>query len=100
MGSKSSWILRLQPPLRCRDIPFFSFLVDAKTSYDLAIDNSQVAQICMFVYQYSICTWLKQLGVEPQDVLGHSLGEIAATGAYTTLFFFFHLSATNLLESC
>ena len=43
----------------------------------------------MFVYQYSICTWLKQLGVEPQDVLGHSLGEIAAAGAYTTLFCFF-----------
>ena len=62
--------------------PISSFLVDAETpSCDLAIDNSQVAQICIFVYQYSICTWLKQLGIEPQAVLGHSLGEIAAAGA-------------------
>ena len=67
--------------------PISSFLVDAETSCDLTIDNSQVAQICIFVYQYSICTWLKQLGIEPQAVLGHSLGEIAAAGAYTTLFF-------------
>ena len=62
--------------------PIFSFLVDAETSScNLTIDNSQVAQICIFVYQYSICTWLKQLGIEPQAVLGHSLGEIAAAGA-------------------
>ena len=67
--------------------PILSFLVDSETSCDLAIDNSQVAQICIFVYQYSICTWLKQLGIEPQAVLGHSLGEIAAAGAYTTFFF-------------
>lgn len=66
--------------------PIFSFLVDAKTSCDLAIDNSQVSQICIFVYQYSICTWLKQLGIEPHAVLGHSLGEIAAAGTYDTVF--------------
>ena len=63
--------------------PILSFLVDAETtSSDLTIDSSQVAQICIFVYQFSICTWLKQLGIEPQAVLGHSLGEIAAAGAY------------------
>ena len=61
--------------------PISSFLVEAETSScDLTIDNSQVAQICIFVYQYSMCTWLKQLGIEPQAVLGHSLGEIAAAG--------------------
>jgi acyl transferase domain-containing protein len=73
--------------------PISSFLVDAETSCDLAIDNSQVAQICIFVYQYSICTWLKQLGIEPQAVLGHSLGEIAAAGAY------FHCRRQILIES-
>lgn len=67
--------------------PISSFLVDAETSCDLSIDNSQVAQICIFVYQYSICTWLKQLGIEPQAVLGHSLGEIAAAGAYDIVCF-------------
>jgi acyl transferase domain-containing protein len=68
--------------------PISSFLADAETSCDLTIDNSQVAQICIFVYQYSICTWLKQLGIEPQAVLGHSLGEIAAAGAYDIVFHF------------
>ena len=68
--------------------PISSFLVDAETSTcDLTIDNSQIAQICIFVYQYSICTWLKQLGIEPQAVLGHSLGEIAAAGACDIIFF-------------
>ena len=66
--------------------PISSFLVDAETSCHLAIDNGQVAQICIFVYQYSVCTWLKQLGIEPQAVLGHSLGEIAAAGAYDIVF--------------
>ena len=68
--------------------PISSFLVEAETSScDLTIDNSQVAQICIFVYQYSMCTWLKQLGIEPQAVLGHSLGEIAAAGTYDTVCF-------------
>lgn len=67
--------------------PISSFLVDAETSCDLTIDDSQVSQICIFVYQYSICTWLKQLGIEPQAVLGHSLGEIAAAGAYDIVCF-------------
>ena len=75
--------------------PISSFLVDAETSCDLAIDNSQVAQICIFVYQYSICTWLRQLGIEPHAVLGHSLGEIAAAGACGIVFH--SLLATNLL---
>ena len=68
--------------------PISSFLVDTETpSYDLTTDTSQdVAQICIFVYQYSICTWLKQLSIEPQAVLGHSLGEIAAAGAYDIVF--------------
>ena len=60
--------------------PISSFLVDAETTCDLTIDNSQVAQICIFVYQYSISTWLQQLGIELHAVLGHSLGEIAAAG--------------------
>ena len=68
--------------------PVSSFLLDAETtSCDLTIDDSQVAQICIFVYQFSICTWLKQLGIEPQAVLGHSLGEIAAAGAYDIVCF-------------
>ena len=78
--------------------PISSFLVDAETSScDSTIDNNQVAQICIFVYQYSICTWLKQLGIEPQAVLGHSLGEITAAGAYDIVFIFIHCRLQNLL---
>ncbi|KAJ7629735.1 hypothetical protein DFH06DRAFT_1225283 [Mycena polygramma] len=41
--------------------------------------HSDVDQICIFIYQYSMVLWLKELGIEPQAVLGHSFGEI--TGA-------------------
>ncbi|CAK5269983.1 unnamed protein product [Mycena citricolor] len=40
--------------------------------------HSEVDQICIFVYQYAMCRWLSELGVEPKAVVGHSLGEITA----------------------
>ncbi|KAJ6487662.1 hypothetical protein C8R45DRAFT_1143940 [Mycena sanguinolenta] len=40
--------------------------------------RSDVDQICIFIYQYSICRWLKELGIEANAVIGHSLGEITA----------------------
>ncbi|KAF8200518.1 hypothetical protein K438DRAFT_1965980 [Mycena galopus ATCC 62051] len=40
--------------------------------------RSDVDQICIFIYQYSICRWLKELGIEANSVIGHSLGEITA----------------------
>ncbi|KAJ3503195.1 hypothetical protein NLJ89_g8542 [Agrocybe chaxingu] len=58
--------------------PITSFLLDPKTPYSMSIDDSTIAQICVFVYQYSVATWLRALGIEPCAVLGHSLGEIAA----------------------
>ncbi|KAJ7127893.1 hypothetical protein C8R44DRAFT_616608 [Mycena epipterygia] len=42
------------------------------------IDRSAVAQICIFVYQYSVCQFLHKLGVRPDAVIGNSLGEISA----------------------
>ncbi|RDB30947.1 6-deoxyerythronolide-B synthase EryA1, modules 1 and 2 [Hypsizygus marmoreus] len=42
------------------------------------INQSQIAQICIFVYQCSVSKWLEWLEVRPQGVVGHSLGEIAA----------------------
>lgn len=80
--------------------PILSFLVDAETSCDLAIDNSQIAQICIFVYQYSFCIWLKRLGIEPRAVLGHSLGEIAAAGAYDIVLFVAFLKRLNSDWGC
>ncbi|KAJ7176732.1 hypothetical protein C8R46DRAFT_1077165 [Mycena filopes] len=42
------------------------------------IDRSAVAQICIFVYQYSVCQFLHTLGISPDAVIGNSLGEISA----------------------
>ena len=62
--------------------PILSFLMDAAGATDLEIDDGRLAQICIFVYQYSISLWLRTLGIEPSAVLGHSLGEIAAAGIF------------------
>ncbi|KAJ7702665.1 hypothetical protein B0H17DRAFT_1327116 [Mycena rosella] len=42
------------------------------------IEGSETAQICIFIFQYSICRWMKELGIKPRAVIGHSLGEITA----------------------
>ncbi|KAK0461978.1 uncharacterized protein EV420DRAFT_1665682 [Desarmillaria tabescens] len=49
--------------------------------------NSEVDQICIFVYQYSVLQWLQSLGIQPKAVLGHSLGEITASVAAGALSF-------------
>jgi acyl transferase domain-containing protein len=56
---------------------------------DVDIDNSQVAQICIFVYQCALAKWLTGLGIKADAVCGHSLGEFAAAGwssSYCSLF--------------
>ncbi|KAF8811343.1 ketoacyl-synt-domain-containing protein [Phlegmacium glaucopus] len=58
--------------------PILPFLVDQSAPRGLSIDQSEVAQICIFIFQYSVCTWLESLGVHAHAVMGHSLGEIAA----------------------
>lgn len=47
---------------------------------DVDIDNSQVAPICIFVYQCALAKWLTGLGIKASAVFGHSLGEFAAAG--------------------
>ncbi|KAK0453799.1 hypothetical protein EV421DRAFT_1701579 [Armillaria borealis] len=49
--------------------------------------NSEVDQICIFIYQYSVLQWLQSLGIQPKAVLGHSLGEITAAVAAGALSF-------------
>ncbi|KAK0230625.1 hypothetical protein IW262DRAFT_1262889 [Armillaria fumosa] len=49
--------------------------------------NSEVDQICIFVYQCSVLQWLQNLGIQPKAVLGHSLGEITAAVAAGALLF-------------
>lgn len=61
-------------------LPILSFLLDSSTEADVNINDTQASQVTIFVYQYSMATWLQTLGIVPTGVLGHSLGEIAASG--------------------
>ncbi|KAF9473131.1 ketoacyl-synt-domain-containing protein [Pholiota conissans] len=58
--------------------PILPFLVEESAPGKLTIDHSEVAPVCIFVFQYSVATWLESLGVHAHAVMGHSLGEIAA----------------------
>ncbi|KAJ7096818.1 hypothetical protein C8R44DRAFT_989127 [Mycena epipterygia] len=49
-----------------------------ETSEPEAHIRSETDQICIFVFQYSVCRWLNELGIEARSVIGHSLGEITA----------------------
>ncbi|KAK0488295.1 hypothetical protein EDD18DRAFT_593749 [Armillaria luteobubalina] len=53
-------------------------LVGGNSSNTRDINDSEVGQVCTFIYQYCVCVWLKSLGVQYRAVIGHSLGEIAA----------------------
>ncbi|KAF4622433.1 hypothetical protein D9613_009459 [Agrocybe pediades] len=57
--------------------PILPYLLDESVSAKLTIDHSEVAPVCIFLFQYSMATWLEGLGIQAHAVLGHSLGEIA-----------------------
>ena len=57
-----------------------SFLLDKDSPCEFSVNEGRMGQISIFVFQYSLSSWLQSLGIEPFAVLGHSLGEIAATG--------------------
>ncbi|CAA7264464.1 unnamed protein product [Cyclocybe aegerita] len=59
--------------------PILPYLVEESAPGHMSIDQSEVAQVCIFVFQYSMATWLETLGVQAHAVMGHSLGEIAAS---------------------
>lgn len=62
--------------------PIAKMLLETDTEVEDHI-RSDVDQICIFIHQYAICRWLKELGVEANAVIGHSLGEITAAGTHT-----------------
>lgn len=65
--------------------PILPFLVEESAPGPLTIDQSEVAQVCIFTFQYAIATWLDTLGIQAHAVMGHSLGEIAASGEFKVL---------------
>ncbi|KAF8970003.1 acyl transferase/acyl hydrolase/lysophospholipase [Flammula alnicola] len=58
--------------------PILPYLVEESAPGNLSIDHSEVAQVCIFIFQYAVSTWLESLGVHSHAVMGHSLEEIAA----------------------
>lgn len=61
-------------------LPILSYLTDIDSPQDRPLAESDIAQVCIFVFQYSMAKWVQQLAIAPSGVLGHSLGEIAAAG--------------------
>ncbi|KAJ7238282.1 hypothetical protein B0H12DRAFT_99519 [Mycena haematopus] len=59
------------------DAPIDAILLDSTTEISTQ-GRSDISQICIFIYQYSLCRWLRELGIKPRAVIGHSLGEITA----------------------
>jgi acyl transferase domain-containing protein len=53
---------------------------DSALPGSISIDNSEVAQVCIYTFQYAMATWLATLGIQAHSVMGHSLGEITAAG--------------------
>ncbi|KAJ7183703.1 hypothetical protein C8R46DRAFT_815790, partial [Mycena filopes] len=61
------------------DAPIHEMLLGHIGAVDGPVEvRSDIDQICIFVYQYSMCRWLNEIGIQPGAVLGHSLGEITA----------------------
>lgn len=69
-------------------LPILSYLLDTEAPQARSLSESDIAQVCIFVYQYSVGKWLQDIGLAPCAVLGHSLGEIAAAGAFDHCIYF------------
>lgn len=59
------------------DIPINEVLYP-KAGKQSPIDNTAYTQPALFVFEYALCELWKSWGVEPQVVMGHSVGEYAA----------------------
>ncbi|TDL21930.1 ketoacyl-synt-domain-containing protein [Rickenella mellea] len=63
-------------------IDVLPFLVDeAREESANEIHQTHLAQVAIFIFQYTMCMWLNGLGVPFDGVLPHSVGEIAAAVA-------------------
>ncbi|KAF8207894.1 hypothetical protein K438DRAFT_1713428 [Mycena galopus ATCC 62051] len=69
---------KMTPPLV--DFDVLSLLLGTGQPTD-EIDKSAVAQICIFIYQYSVGQFLRELKIVPDAVMGNSLGDISAAVA-------------------
>jgi hypothetical protein len=69
----------------------------------LSIDKNEIAQICIFIFQYSLCTWLEVLISMPTPSSATVWEKLAAlTGMFTYLFIMSHefFLLTDLISDC
>jgi len=67
--------------------PILSFLVEESVPGKLTVDDSEIAPVCIFIFQYAVASWLGSLGIQAYAVMGHSLGEIAGAGMWNSPFY-------------
>jgi len=76
------------------DISLLDILYENPSDYD--INQTNLAQIGLFVIQYALVQLLKEFGLNPDILLGHSIGEVTAACISGMLSF---ESALNLVET-
>lgn len=55
-----------------------NILFGTSASNDLDINQTQIAQPALFLFEYGLATYLKACGCQPDFLLGHSIGEFTA----------------------
>lgn len=64
---------------RMQPVAGFSVLARLQAEDDAAgMDDTTIAQPALFAIQVALTEWLREQGVEPDAVTGHSVGEVAA----------------------
>ena len=66
--------------LLLKDIAGWSLIMEMdKNKYDSLINKTDISQVAIFAIQVSVVKLLGYYGIKPQGVVGHSLGEVAAS---------------------
>ncbi|MCF6437894.1 SDR family NAD(P)-dependent oxidoreductase [Pseudoalteromonas luteoviolacea] len=60
------------------DAPIKDLLIAPDKVQNADIDRTDVAQLCLFIYEYAAARLLMHTGVTPSSMIGHSLGEYVA----------------------
>lgn len=61
--------------------PLLFDFADANKNSDV-INETHISQACIFIFECAMVRWLDHIGVRPNAILPHSLGEIAAAGMF------------------